>query len=70
MRRIKVVPLEATGIYLVDAREVPVVKATRDSTGVGARRGLGVDAIPSEGAEVAIRFITHRHLHPELIGIR
>jgi hypothetical protein len=34
MRRIKVVPLEATGIYLVDVCGVPIVKAQRASTGV------------------------------------
>jgi len=36
MRRIKVVPLEATDIYLVDACGVPIVKAQRASTGVRA----------------------------------
>jgi len=43
MRRIKVVPLEATDIYLVDAFGVPIVKAQRASTGV---RGSVVSEIP------------------------
>ncbi len=73
MRRIKVVPLEATGIYLVDACGVPIVKAQRASTGVreeslGRALELGLDALPPKCAEVAKRLITHRHLHPELKG--
>ncbi len=75
MRRIKIVPLEATGIYLVDAFWVPIVKAQRASTGVreeslGRALELGLDALPPNCAEVAERFITYRHLHPDLIGIR
>ncbi len=52
MRHIKVVPLEATGIYLVDACGVPIVKAkrARRASEPLAREGLVVRELPATGA--------------------